>query len=89
MKQEEVLKDSKGRMFVGKVVSTKMKDTIIVLVERFVLHPLYKKPIKRRKRFAVHAPNYTVKEGDVVTIKETRPISKTKHFVLVSEKLRS
>ncbi len=84
MNKEASLKKSKGKLFVGKVVSTKMKDTIIVLVDRFVLHPLYKKPIKRRKQFAVHAPNHAVKEGDIVTIKETRPISKKKHFMLVS-----
>lgn len=68
--------------FTGKVVSTKMKDTIIVRVERMVLHPLYKKPMRRTKRMAVHAPAHTVKEGQVVTIQETKPISKTKFFIL-------
>ncbi|MCX8008451.1 MAG: 30S ribosomal protein S17 [Patescibacteria group bacterium] len=81
--KKQVLKTEKGREFIGKVVSTKMKDTIIVAVERFFLHPLYKKPVKKTKRFAVHAPNHSLKIGDVVIIKETRPISKTKHFLFL------
>lgn len=73
----------KAKELSGKVVSTKMKDTVIVAIERFILHPLYKKPVRRTKRVAVHAPNHTVKEGSVVTIQETKPVSKTKHFILV------
>lgn len=67
----------------GTVVSDKMKDTIVVSVERYVKHPQYSKFIKRRKKFKVHDLGNTVKIGDKVQIVETRPISKDKHFRLV------
>ncbi len=67
----------------GVVVSDKMKDTIVVLVERYVKHPKYQKFINRRKKFKAHDAGNTRKIGDQVTIRETRPISKDKHFELV------
>lgn len=81
-KQEEV--KINGREFVGKVVSTKMKDTIVVIIERFILHPLYKKPVRKTQKLSVHAPENNVIVGDTVKIQETKPISKTKHFILKS-----
>ncbi len=72
--------ENKGRSFRGTVVSTKMKDTVTVAVERYVQHPKYKKFIRRTKKFLAHNPGNTVKEGDVVTIREVKPISKRKHF---------
>ncbi len=74
---------SQGRVLRGKVVSTKMKDTITVAVERYVMHPKYKKFMRRTKKFLVHDKGNTAKEGDKVDIRETRPISKRKHFELV------
>lgn len=68
----------------GTVVSTKMKDTITVAVERFVKHPKYKKYQRRTKKFLVHDAGNTAKEGQLVDIRETRPISKRKHFELVA-----
>lgn len=73
----------KGRTLRGTVVSTKMQDTIAVAVERYVMHPKYKKFMRRTKKFLVHDKGNTAKEGDVVEIRETRPISKRKHFELV------
>ncbi len=67
----------------GTVVSDKMKDTIVVLVERYEKHPKYEKFIKRRKKFKAHDVGNTAKVGDKVQIVETRPISKDKHFRLV------
>lgn len=64
----------------GVVVSDKMKDTAVVLVERYIKHPKYQKFIQRRKRYQAHNPGNTVKVGDKVTIESTRPISKHKHF---------
>lgn len=77
------------RILTGKVVSTKMTKTIVVEVVRHRLHPLYKKIMKRSKRYKVHNENENVKVGDAVRIVETRPISKEKHFKLfkVKEKL--
>ncbi len=73
----------KGRVLSGTVVGTKMKDTITVAVERYVMHPKYKKFMRRTKKFLVDDKGNTAKEGDKVEIRETRPISKRKHFVLV------
>ncbi len=66
----------------GKVVSTKMNNTILVEVERLVVHPMYKKRLKRTSRFAVHSEQ-PIKEGETVEIVETRPYSKTKKFKVV------
>lgn len=73
----------KGRVLQGTVVGTKMKDTITVAVERYVKHPKYKKFMRRTKKFLVDDKGNTAQEGDKVEIRETRPISKRKHFVLV------
>lgn len=74
----------KGRTFRGTVVSVKMQDTATVAVERYVQHPKYKKFIRRTKKYLVHNPGNTEKEGDVITIRETRPLSKRKHFEIVA-----
>lgn len=68
----------------GLVVSTKMKDTIVVTVDRFVKHTKYRKYFKTTKRFKVHDPGNTKKEGDRVSIVECRPMSKDKHFRLAA-----
>ncbi|MCK4931918.1 MAG: 30S ribosomal protein S17 [Candidatus Aminicenantes bacterium] len=65
---------------VGVVTGNKMKKTVTVLVERQVRHPLYKKIIKRRKKFLVHDEYEKCKIGDVVKIIETRPLSKRKRW---------
>ena len=70
--------------FHGVVVSDKMDKTIIVLVETYVKHAKYGKRVKYAKKFVAHDPNSLAKIGDAVTIRGCRPLSKTKHFVLVS-----
>lgn len=75
---------TKGKVLTGTVVSDKMKDTIVVLVERFEKHPKYQKFIKRSKKFKAHDAGNTAKMGDKVQIVETKPISKDKHFKLMS-----
>ncbi|HSH36347.1 30S ribosomal protein S17 [Schnuerera sp.] len=69
---------------VGYVVSDKMDKTVVVAVETFVTHPLYKKQIKRTTKFKAHDENNECKIGDVVKIMETRPLSKDKHWRLVN-----
>ena len=66
----------------GTVVSNKMDKTITVMVERRVKHPLYGKYIKRSNKIHAHDPDNQCQEGDLVTIEETRPISKTKTWKL-------
>ena len=74
---------SKTNTLNGVVVSDKMKDTCVVLVERYVKHPKYQKYINLRKKFKAHDVGNVCKIGDKVTIRETRPISKDKHFEVV------
>lgn len=69
---------------VGTVVSDKMDKTIVVAVETFVAHPLYKKQIRRTTKFKAHDENNECKVGDVVRIMETRPLSKEKRWRLVN-----
>lgn len=66
------------RVEVGRVVSDKMTNTVTVLVERRVKHPLYGKVITRTAKYHAHVETGVAKEGDLVQIEETRPISKTK-----------
>ena len=68
----------------GVVVSDKMDKTVVVNVERKFPHPLYKKYIKRSKRYHAHDENNTHKVGDTVSIQECRPLSKTKRWEVVS-----
>lgn len=67
---------------VGKVVSSTNNKTITVLVESYKIHPLYGKRVKSSKKYAAHDEENIAKVGDVVKIVETKPISRTKHFVL-------
>lgn len=76
-------KKEKGKILTGIVVSNKMQDTVVVMVQRFVKHPKIGKYVKIAKKFKAHDAGNTAKEGDKVTIRETKPISKDKHFVLV------
>ena len=69
--------------FVGKVVSATNNKTITVLVETYRKHPLYGKRVKYSKKFRAHDELNTAKEGDIVEIMETRPLSATKRFRLV------
>ena len=71
-----------GKFLNGVVVKTAMKDTATVSVERYVKHPKYKKFQLRSKKFLVHDPGNTLIVGQKVTIRETRPISKRKRFVI-------
>jgi small subunit ribosomal protein S17 len=77
-------KPTQGKIFEGIVVKSAMKDTVTVQVERYEKHPKYKKYIRRSKKFLVHNPGNSVQVGDKVTIRETRPISKMKRFVIAS-----
>lgn len=67
----------------GTVVSLKNKNTATVLVASVWQHPLYKKFVKRTKKYACHYQDMKLELGQKVTIQESKPISKTKHFVVV------
>lgn len=73
------------RVMQGTVVSNKAEKTVIVRVDRRYMHPLYKKVIRRSKKYAAHDENNSAQIGDVVRIRECPPISKRKRWELISE----
>ncbi len=74
----------RGKTFVGKVVSAKMHKTVVVEWERRTLIPKFERYEKRRSKVSAHNPeNINAQEGDIVKIRETRPLSKTKNFAVV------
>ncbi len=73
-----------GKTFQGVVVSDKMDKTVVVAVTRLVKHPKYGKYISHTKRYKAHNEDNSVKVGQTVTIKEVRPISKDKTFIVVA-----
>lgn len=75
--------NTKAKVLSGVVVSTKMKDTVVVLVTRYQKHPKYQKFVTVQKKFKAQDAGNTKQMGDKVEIRETRPISKDKHFVVV------
>ena len=70
------------RIFQGRVVSDKADKTVIVEVERKYRHALYQKTMKEYKRYSAHDENNQCKENDIVKIEESRPISKTKKWMV-------
>ncbi len=73
------------RILQGRVVSDKADKTITVRVERRVKHPLYKKYIRRSKKYAAHDAMNQCKVGDMVRIRECRPISKSKRWEVLAD----
>ena len=76
--------DKLARTLTGKVVSDLMDKTITVLIERRVKHPLYGKYVSKSSKLKAHDENNDCKAGDVVTIAESRPLSKSKSWALVN-----
>ena len=75
--------ESNARTMVGKVVSDKMDKTITVLIERRVKHPLYGKYTTKSSKLHAHDEKNECKIGDIVTVSESRPLSKTKTWALL------
>jgi len=87
MKEKIIQKDTEtkkgAKTLRGVVVSDKMKDTCVVEVTRFIKHLKYKKYYKVSKKFKAHDVGNLKKIGDKVEIRETKPISKDKHFIVI------
>ena len=75
--------ESKKREWVGRVLSNKMNKTVVVAVERSVIHPMYRKVLRRITKFKAHDEQNACNIGDRVRLVETRPISKGKHWRVV------
>lgn len=76
---------TKGHRMVGVVVATKMNSTITIEVTRTHQHPLYKKIVRKRRRFAVHSTIPDITVGDKVIVSEVRPVSKRVHFQVIEK----
>lgn len=74
---------SNRKQLIGKVVSNKMDKTIVVEIENLVMHPLYKKSVRRTKKIKGHDEKNECSIGDVVKVEETRPLSKEKRYRLL------
>ena len=87
MLAEAVVEQEKERgrrkLRTGKVVSDKMEKTVVVVIERLVKHPVYKRYVRKRSRFKVHDEKNECKEGDTIRFMETRPLSKEKRWRFV------
>ncbi len=75
--------EAKRREWVGRVISNKMNKTVVVAVERSVVHPIYRKVMRRVTKFKAHDEQNACNVGDRVRMIETRPISKDKHWRVV------
>ena len=73
------------RVLTGKVVSDKMEKTVVVRIDRRVMHPLYKKIITKSKKYAAHDESDDLSIGDTVRIRECRPISRIKRFEVIEK----
>jgi small subunit ribosomal protein S17 len=79
------VKNNKGKVLKGKIVSTKMKDTVVISIDSFKKHPKYGKFIKKQKKLMAHDAGNKHKEGEIVEVIETRPISKNKRFAILEK----
>ena len=82
-----IMKSTNPRILTGVVTSNKADKTITVKIERKVKHPWYGKVVKRSSKVHAHDENNSASIGDIVSVKECRPISKTKTWVLVSDEM--
>ena len=73
------------RVLTGTVISDKMNKTVVVRIDRRVMHPLYKKIITRSKKYAAHDETEIASIGDTVRIRECRPISRNKRFEVIEK----
>lgn len=78
-----LIKRGRRKTRIGKVISNKMDKSIIVAIERRIMHPIYKKYFKKTTKFMAHDQNNVANIGDIVKIMETRPLSARKRWRLV------
>ncbi|MEO0238073.1 MAG: 30S ribosomal protein S17 [candidate division WOR-3 bacterium] len=77
------MENVKRKVYIGEVVSNRMNKSIVVLVNRKKMHPLYKKYINRKYKLMAHDEKNEAQIGDIVKVQETRPLSKRKRFRLI------
>ena len=80
---EQAMERNRRKVRVGQVTSDAMDKTAVVIIERLVKHPVYKRYVRRRKKYKIHDEENRCRVGDVVRFMETRPLSKTKRWRLL------
>jgi small subunit ribosomal protein S17 len=83
--EKKSVKKENGKVLKGVVTSAKMKDTVVVSIDSFTKHPKYGKYIKKQNKIMAHDEGNTCKEGEIIEIIETRPISKNKRFKVLKK----
>jgi small subunit ribosomal protein S17 len=83
--EKKLVKQNNGKVLKGVVTSTKMKDTVVISMDSFKKHPKYGKFIKKQNKIMAHDEGNTCKEGEIIEIIETRPISKNKRFTVLKK----
>lgn len=83
--EKQVIKKNIGKVLKGKVVSTKMKDTVVISIDSFKKHPKYGKFIKKQNKIMAHDGGNKCKDGQIIEIVESRPISKNKRFTVLEK----
>jgi small subunit ribosomal protein S17 len=83
--EKKVSPKNAGKVFIGEVVSAHTPKTVIVAVSSTYRHPLYKKAVRRTKRFSVHNESLELAVGDMVRIQEVKPISRMKHSIVLEK----
>ena len=78
--EKTLIKKNNGKILKGIVTSTKMKDTVVISINSFKKHPKYGKFIKKQNKIMAHDEGNTCKEGEMIEIIETKPISRHKRF---------
>jgi small subunit ribosomal protein S17 len=81
--EESTVERNRRKTRVGKVVSDGMDKTAVVVIDRLVKHPTYKRYVRRRKKYTIHDQENTCRIGDTVRFMETRPLSKSKRWRLI------
>jgi small subunit ribosomal protein S17 len=84
--EKKLVKQNNGKVLKGVVTSTKMKDTVVISIDSFKKHPKYGKYIKKQNKIMAHDEGNTCKEGEIIEIIETKPISKNKRFRVLRNK---
>lgn len=88
LKIREIKKEEKtvtGKIFTGSVVSNKMAKTVVVEIEKKFQHPIYKKMLKRSRKLKADTNNFSLLVGDAVRIKQVRPLSRSKNFMVIEK----
>ncbi len=78
--EKTAVKKNNGKILKGVIVSAKMKDTVVISIDSFKKHPKYGKYIKKQSKIMAHDEGNVCKEGEIIEIIETKPISKNKRF---------